>query len=156
MGLNMDEKIKQLLSVRNYKYIPETGDIVGPRNKILKLQKRGNYLSFGLQIGDSKKSHVRMISVHQFAFFFMEKEWPSMSIDHINRNPHDNSWVNLRKATGRQQQLNRNSKGFTVRTKRYAKPRYEVNCDHKYIGVFDTEIEARNAYQKVLNGITKA
>ena len=150
----MDEKVKQLLFVRNYKYVPETGDVIGSRGKPLKLQKRGNYLAFGLQLGDNKKSCVRMISVHQFAFFCMENEWPSISIDHINRDPHDNRWLNLRKATGRQQQLNRNAKGFTVRTKRYKKPRYEVNCDHKYIGVYDTELEARAAYQKALAEIT--
>ena len=155
MGLNMDEKIKQLLGERDYKYVPETGDVIGPRGKPLKLQKRGNYLAFGLQIGSNKQSFVRMISVHQFAFFFMEKEWPSISIDHINRNPHDNKWENLRKASRRQQQLNKNVNGFTVRTRRYNKPRYEVNCDHRYIGVFDTEQEARIAYQNALDAARK-
>lgn len=146
----MDQRVKDLLLLRNYKYVPEIGEVIGPRGKSLKLQKRGKYLSFGLQLGSFKNSNVRMVPVHQFAFFYMEGEWPTISIDHINRNPHDNRWCNLRKATGRQQQLNRNSKGFTVRTKRYKKPRYEVNCDHKYIGVFDTEAEARLAYEKAL------
>jgi hypothetical protein len=149
----MDEKVKQALLVRDYKYVPETGDVIGPRGKVLKLQKRGNYLSFGLQIGTYQKQSIRMVPVHQFAFFCTEGEWPAISIDHINRDPHDNRWCNLRKATGRQQQLNRNAKGFTVRTKRYKKPRYEVNCDHKYIGVFDTEIEARLAYKKALEAV---
>jgi hypothetical protein len=149
----MDERVKEILLTRNYQYIPETGEVIGPRGKPLKLQKRGNYLTFGLQIGTYKKKFTRMIAVHQFAFFYTEREWPSISIDHINRDPHDNRWCNLRKATVRQQQLNRNAKGFTVRTRRYKKPRYEVNCDHKYIGVFDTEIEARLAYKKALEAV---
>ena len=123
----MDERVKEILLTRNYRYVPETGEVIGPRGKPLKLQKRGNYLTFGLQIGTYKKKFTRMIAVHQFAFFYIEREWPSISIDHINRDPHDNRWCNLRKATVRQNQLNRNAKGFTVRTKRYKKPRYEVN-----------------------------
>jgi hypothetical protein len=71
------------------------------------------------------------------------------TVDHINRNPSDNRVENLRAATKREQQSNRSSKGFSIRTKNYKKPRYEVSCDHKYIGVFDTEEEARVAYAAV-------
>lgn len=37
--------------------------------------------------------------LHRLIFLYMEGELPWQSIDHINGNPGDNTWVNLRKVT---------------------------------------------------------
>lgn len=47
--------------------------------------------------------------VHRLAWLYVTGAWPTEEIDHINGNPSDNHWVNLREATrtenGRNQKL---------------------------------------------------
>jgi hypothetical protein len=42
---------------------------------------------------------------HNLAFYLREGEWPSLSIDHRDRDGTNNKWDNLRLATARQQQI---------------------------------------------------
>ncbi len=44
--------------------------------------------------------------VHRVAFKIMTGNWPKLDIDHVNGNPSDNRWVNLREATDTQNQAN--------------------------------------------------
>ena len=123
-----------------YSYVD--GQVVGPAHIV-----RGTPLGTGylgtLILFEGKKRRVLM---HRLVFLLVHKYLPE-TVDHINGDPADNRPENLRAANKREQQGNRASKGYTVRTKRYLKPRYEVNCDHAYIGVFDTPEEASAAYQ---------
>jgi hypothetical protein len=41
----------------------------------------------------------RSYSIHRIAWLHETGEWPSAEIDHINRDPGDNRWINLRLAT---------------------------------------------------------
>ena len=82
------ERLKQVI-----KYDPETGLILGRapcRNK-------EGYLGFSI---DNKK-----ISVHQAAFLYMLGYVPKL-IDHVNRNPSDNRWSNLRNSNPSENALN--------------------------------------------------
>ena len=78
------------------------------------------------------------------------KKDQSNSIDHINRNPLDNRVSNLRIVTNSENAQNKkNVKGYYYCKERkcyYAQ--IKLNYKRIYLGRFDTEIEARNAYLK--------
>lgn len=79
--------------------------------------------------------------------------WPDSEIDHIDRNPENNQWANLRVATNSQNRANRGlfknslskSKGVNFH-KPSGKWRARVKGNH--IGIFDTKLEAVEAYNK--------
>jgi len=133
----MTEEDATLLS----KYRLENGVIYGARGKLDGVKLSNGYLATRVWIGKKCKR----VLLHRLVFLLANGYLPK-TVDHINRVRDDNRPENLRAATSREQQGNRVAQGFTKRTHRYAKPRYEVNCDHRYIGVFDTKEEASAAY----------
>ena len=123
------------------KYRLQDGAIYGARGKLVGVKMSNGYMATRVWIGKKCKR----ILLHRLVFLLANGYLPK-TVDHINGIRDDNRPENLREASHRDQQGNRSANGFTLRTKRYAKPRYEVNCDHKYIGVFDTEEQAVAAY----------
>jgi len=117
------------------------GEVIGPRGVVTGTPLGNGYLGTGIRL-DGK---VKRVLMHRMVFLLAHGYLP-ITVDHINGDRADNRIENLRAATKQQQQGNRASRGYRVKTKRYAKPRYEVNCAHKYIGVFDTPEEAQAAY----------
>jgi hypothetical protein len=95
----------------------------------------------------------KKVQAHRLAWFFVYGEWPSGLLDHINRNPSDNSIRNLRVVTTAENQQNRKVrihgrlpgarklKGCS----RWA-ARIVVNREQIHLGRFDTEEEAHAAY----------
>ena len=116
-------------------------EVIGPRGLVRGTAMANGYLGTGVRF----EGKIRRVLMHRMVFLLAHGYLPE-TVDHINGDRADNSIDNLRAADKRQQQGNRAGYGYTIRTKRYAKPRYEVNCDHKYIGVFDTKEEAQAAY----------
>ena len=133
----MTEEEMTLLS----KYRLEDGIIYGARGRLTGVKMPNGYLATRVWIGKKCKR----ILLHRLVFLLANGYLPQ-TVDHINRIKDDNRPENLRAASSRDQQGNREARGFTKRTRRYARPRYEVSCDHKYVGVFDSEEEAAEAY----------
>lgn len=111
----------------------------------------------GVQAGDLAGSHdvegyllvtvfKRCYRGHRLAWFYMTGEWPSSHIDHINRNPADNRFANLRLATAAQNGMNRkldkrNASGVTGVTWCKTSKKWRVDIEDQgksfYLGRFD-------------------
>jgi hypothetical protein len=92
---------------------------------------------------------------HRLAFLLKIGKWPEDQIDHINRNPSDNRWENLRCATASQNMWNkgahRNSTSPHVGVCWHGSAKRWVAqiCTYgkiRHIGSFTTEDEAAAAY----------
>ena len=125
------------------KFRLENGAVYGMRGILSGTKMPNGYLGTRVWIGN----RCKRVLMHRLVFLLANGYLPE-TVDHINGIRDDNRPENLRAATLRDQQGNRRAAGFTVRKKRYLRPRFEVSCDHRYVGVFDTEQEARIAYQK--------
>lgn len=123
----------------------------------------GNYA--GKTAGSIRKDRYVLIRVagkfqyaHRLAWVLMNGAGAPNDIDHINGNPSDNRWANLRAAT-RQQNLQNRSCGRKVRTRNLPKNVYfhketgtfraEIAIDgkRKSLGYFDCPAAASFAYQ---------
>lgn len=93
------------------------------------------------------------VFAHRLAWLYMTGRWPDGPIDHINRDPSDNRWCNLREATHSQNTTNRatkNASGYKGVRKHWT-GRYEayisVDGKQKYLGGFDNPEDAHLAYR---------
>jgi hypothetical protein len=104
------------------------------------------YIVIGI---DSSKYYA-----HILAWFYMTGEWPKNEIDHKNTIRDNNEWTNLREATTRQNQHNRNPqansllgvKGVTFREGKY-EARLMHDGKYLYLGRYDTLEKAEAAYR---------
>ena len=141
-------QLKQLAT-----YNPETGEFVAlqPRGKI----KRGDKLGWAdrlgyVEIGIGYESY----KAHALAFLYMTGEYVR-GVDHIDRNPSNNSWGNLRKATQQENMWNRaanyNSvtglKGVSPHKDKF-KVQIRVFGKKVYLGLFNTAQEAKQHYDE--------
>ena len=98
----------------------------------------------------------RMYLAHRLAWFWMTGEWPSTYIDHVDGDPANNRWANLREATNSQNLANSrrsrvNKSGFKgVSLSRDGKWKVQIWADktQHYLGLFDTKEEAHAAYSE--------
>ena len=94
-------------------YDPETG--VMTWRYIHSRNSKANIRRIGTPVGTKCKKTNRIVvrlygriyKVHRLAWIWMTGEWPEDFIDHINRDPSDNSWSNLRIASNSENQSNR-------------------------------------------------
>jgi hypothetical protein len=91
---------------------------------------------------------------HRIAWLYMTGEWPSIEVDHENRTPGDNRWINLRPATATQNKMNTRIRcdnrsgikgvGFDKERRRWV-ARLKVNGVMLLLKRFDTIEEAAAA-----------
>lgn len=146
-------QLKELLH-----YNPETGVFtwarsVGQRARIGRVA--GSKVPSGyIKISVSK----RVYSAHRLAWLYMTGSWPENEIDHVDNNPSNNAFSNLREATKSQNAQNRgNRKGTVSRFKGVifdTQRQKWVACiwlkdlkKNKRIGSFSSEEEAAKAYR---------
>ena len=95
-----------------------------------------------------------LYKAHRLAWLYQTGEWPKGVIDHVNGNPSDNSFPNLRDVTQTVNMQNRkgpqanNRTGFLGVSVCLRKFKAEIAAKNvgKHLGVFDTPEEAHLAY----------
>ena len=123
--------------------------------------KRNN-MAAGMRVGYISKGYWmcrvknKMFLVHRLIWLYVTGQWPNGFIDHINGNPSDNRWTNLRVVTNQINQQNQRKArkdsttgllGVTKIKKRFvARIRYDGK--KKHLGSFDTAMDAHLAYLK--------
>lgn len=119
----------------------ETGKVYGVTGKELTYKTNKGYKQFALKTN----KNIYKLFQHQLIYYVSTGEIVEQ-IDHINGDKSDNRITNLRGVTQNENQQNRKTaKGYY---KRYNKWTSRITFDKKvvYLGHFDTEIEARQAY----------
>ena len=140
--MTREERCKLAIE-RGYTYDPETGFIFNKKGGKLNLTRKDGYIKIGLGFNNK----VYQLFGHHFAYYYIYNEIPDC-IDHINRIRNDNRIENLRNVTAVQNKYNiSNTKGFYFNKffNKYQASIY-VNNKNIYLGRFDTEAEAREAY----------
>tara|TARA_R110000803_G_scaffold107255_1_gene175425 strand:+ start:53 stop:520 length:468 start_codon:yes stop_codon:yes gene_type:complete len=90
-------------------------------------------------------------SVHRVVYWLFNQDWDihdkTMYVDHIDRNTRNNDISNLRLLNPQESKFNTNSKGYSYRERdKNWVSRLMVDGKHIYLGSFDNEDDARNAY----------
>jgi HNH endonuclease/AP2 domain len=141
------QRLKDLLQ-----YDPDTG-------LFTRLIKTSNRSPVGSIVGCKRKDGYITIRIdgkayfsHRLAFLYMEGIWPD-EIDHIDGNPSNNKWSNLRQVNSGQNKMNRRRKDGkeykgVVWHKQGQKWMAQINKDreHIYLGLFDNPKDAYKAY----------
>ena len=139
---------------KHFTYNPITGELLWklPTSKMHKPKDVAGNL-------DKKGYHVVCIKgqtyfVHRVAWAMMEGKWPTKEIDHIDRNPANNSWDNLRQVTRSQQNQNKGTRASSVsgvtgvryraNEKRWT-ARLHLQGKDKWLGSFKTKEAAIDA-----------
>jgi hypothetical protein len=151
--INMTRKERcKLFYERGFRYNPETGEITGISGKVITANSRG-YIHLGIRL-DGKQ--IKLYG-HQFAWWMSYREVPDedLVIDHIDRDPSNNRITNLRVTTHQENIINsdwvENCKGYCFRKMSSKWLAYiYVDRKQKFLGLFDTEEEARQAYLTAL------
>ena len=107
-----------------------------------------------IQIGLSLNSKMKLLRAHRIAWFIYYGELPNV-IDHVDRNPSNNSIKNLRSCTHQQNNFNtgrqsNNTSGYrgvvwNVRVKKW-QSQIKLNGNRIYLGLFNCPKEAFDVY----------
>lgn len=110
--------------------------------KVAGSQHRLGYIMIGID-------RVRHYA-HRLAFLYMEGSIPDL-VDHIDQNPANNAWNNLRPASKALNAINSkrrstNRSGATGVSWHRIGGKWQAHCGRRYLGLFSTKELAREAY----------
>jgi hypothetical protein len=146
------ERLKEIA-----KYDPATGEFT--RKEATKGAAVGEIMGHTtkpgyVQISIDFKSYM----AHRLAWFYMTGGWPTKPyIDHINADPSDNRWCNLREATQTEQNANQklrkdNKSGYRgvswCNKPKGWRAQILVNGNHTELGVFESKEDAKFVYDQ--------
>jgi hypothetical protein len=136
-------------------YNPETGDFTWLKYRAHNARagsKVGSITNMGYM--ETRVSRKKFL-LHRLAWLYMTGSLPKNGIDHINGNPLDNRWANLREATVKQNNINckikkSNKCGFKGvcfhnQMKKW-RANIRINGVQTHLGLFDTPEKAHQAY----------
>lgn len=136
------ERLRQILS-----YNCETGEftwLVRCGQRKPGYSTAGTLNSMGYyRVGVDNRSYLS----HRLAWLWMTGEWPAAEVDHIDGNPKNNAWQNLRAATRAQNNMNvgmncRNTAGVPGVSFNKASGKWVAYISKKQLGKFDTKLAA--------------
>jgi hypothetical protein len=139
------EKCK-IAKQRGFKYNNESGEIIGINGLPIRKTNAYGYIVCSFKINYKRYS----IYSHRLAWFLHYGLTPQKTIDHIDGNKKNNRIENLRDVSHQENQFNlTKAKGYSWDpiNKKFA-ARIKLNNRNKFLGRFNTEEEARNAYLK--------
>ena len=136
------EKCK-ILKDRGYTYNPETGEIFGVWGTKITSKHNKGYIAI-----QGNSNYKGSVYGHHFAWYMTYGNVDFDELDHIDNNPLNNKISNLRIADRQLQNRNRGkSKGYIFDSSRNKwLARIFINRKAIYLGRYDTEEEARQAY----------
>ena len=106
--------------------------------------------------------------LHRLIYLMMTGDWPAQQIDHINRDPGDNRWSNLRAVAPRENIMNRGALKLNCRNTSGSPgvhfmphvgkwcSRISIDGKRQYLGIFDTKDEAMRVRTDRLRELTGA
>ena len=141
------KELKQLLH-----YEPETGVFTW-------LQDRSDKVKAGDVAGGKGTAYKRIClnyknyQAHRLAFLYMTGEWPQHMVDHIDGDPSNNKWSNLRQANAYQNARNKatqsnNKSGHVGIWKPKGRDHWVVQVRGKHVASCATMEEAKTAYHQ--------
>ncbi len=135
------------LAAANWRYEPETGLIywLKQRPKVPRSLIAGSKKSDGsIKIGLAGRRYL----AHRIAWVLMTGRTAPELIDHINGDPGDNRWANLRCAdqVSNQANLKQAPKGVVQRGHNRFEANIRIDGRKRYLGVFRSATEAAAAY----------
>ncbi len=140
------EELKSLLS-----YDPETGEFTWLVNKGSRARKN-------TKAGSLCKTHgyvfIRLnkkaYRAHHLAWLYVNGVFPTLDIDHVDQQRHNNKLKNLREVTRSVNNYNTNKrKGYCFsKQKNLYRSYIVVDGKQKHLGYFTTEEQAKEAYER--------
>jgi hypothetical protein len=143
MKIMTREERCELAIEKGYTYNTETGLIYNRFGNVYNRKHSRNYIM--IAIYHENKQYI--ILGHQFAWYYVNKECVEC-LDHINGIAYDNRICNLRSITPQKNCFNqKNAKGYCW-NKNAKKWQSQIGINKKsiFLGYFNTELEAKNAY----------
>lgn len=134
----------ELAKSKGYTYDPITGEIKGMKGNLIIRKNKQGYIDCSIFYNGRG---YKMLG-HRLAWYLHYGELPKNNIDHIDSNTSNNKIYNLRDVTQQQNNWNRNNtKGYYwhKKAKKYH-ARIMMNLKIISLGLFDDELDARNAY----------